>query len=138
MTPRSVSRVQACDAVAARARLRDARAQLDLAALATADSSPEELKAAASCAVLAGIAAADAACCAALGHRSRSQNHRDAVAVLRQVSPGGSDAARRLERLLGLKDATQYGLGTVSWARLESARRQAGALLCLADRIVTR
>jgi hypothetical protein len=53
--------------------------------------------------VLAGIAAADAVCCSALGRRSRSQNHRDAVALVRQVFPAGPAAARHLERLLGLK-----------------------------------
>jgi len=41
--------------------MRDARAQLELAEIATADSTPEEKKAAASCAVLAAIAAADSA-----------------------------------------------------------------------------
>ena len=53
--------VQACNGEDARARLRDARAQLDLAELA-GTSTPEERKAAVSCAVIAGIAAADAAC----------------------------------------------------------------------------
>ena len=65
----------------------DAYAQIELAELATADSSAEEKKAAASCAVLAGIAASDAACCAALGQALREVspvNHGDAVALVRQ------------------------------------------------------
>ena len=96
MSPPRESRTQDCDENAARARLRDARAQLDLAEIATAGSAPEERKAAASCAVLAGIAAADAACCRSLGRRSRSQDHHEAVALVRQVAPGGPEAAKQL------------------------------------------
>jgi hypothetical protein len=57
-------------------------------------SYPAERKAAASSAVLAGIAAADAACCTVLGERSRSQDHRDATRLVRDVAPGGADAAK--------------------------------------------
>jgi hypothetical protein len=63
VSPRQPSRVQPCGEDEARRRLRDARAQLDLAELAGGASSGEERKAAVSCAVLAGIASADAACC---------------------------------------------------------------------------
>ena len=138
MSPRRESRTQDCDENAARARLRDARAQLDLAEVATAGSTPEEKKAAASCAVLAGIAAADAACCRSLGRRSRSQDHRDAVALVRQISPGGPDAAKQLERLLGLKDQAQYGLEDLSGQKLLTARRQAQALVRFPERVVDR
>ena len=61
--------------------------------------------------MLAGIAAVDAACCRSLGRRSRSQDHRDAVALVRQVAPGGPEAAKQL----GISEATfhrwrnQYG-----------------------------
>src|SRR4051794_17406362 len=104
MTPRQPSRTQTCGGAEAPPRLRDARAQLDLAEAAGARPAPEDRKAAASCAVLAGIAAADRACCGALGRRSRSQNRRDAVGLVREVQPGGPDAARHLERLLALQD----------------------------------
>ena len=138
MSPRHASRTQDCDDNDARRRLRDAQAQLDLAELATADSAPEEKKAAASCAVLAGIAAADAACCKALGRRSRSQDHRDAVALVRRVAPGGADAAKQLERLVGLKDKAQYGFEDVSGQKLLTARRQARALMTFAESILGR
>jgi len=117
VSPRHASRTQDCGEDDARRRLRDARAQLDLAELASADSNAEEKKAAASCAVLAGIAAADAACCKSLGRRSRSQDHRDAVGLGRQVARGGSDAAKQLDRLLG-----PQGPGAV---RLRGHRRPA-------------
>ena len=133
MSSRQAARTQDCDQSDARRRLRDARAQLDLAELATAGSSAEEKKAAASCAVLAGIAAADAACCASLGRRSRSQDHRDAVALMRNIAPGGADAAKQLDRLLGLKDQAQYGFEDIGGQRLAAARRQARALVAFAE-----
>jgi hypothetical protein len=138
VSPRRESRTQDCDENAARARLRDARAQLDLAELATTDSTPEDKKAAVSCAVLTGIAAADATCCGSLGRRSRSQTHRDAVPLVRQVVPGGPEAAKQLERLLGLKDQAQYGLEDISGQKLLTARRQAKALVGFAERALGR
>jgi hypothetical protein len=138
VSARQPARTQTCGEADARGRLRDARAQLDLAELAGAQSTPEERKAAASCAVLAGIASADAACCKALGQRSRSQNHRDAVALVRQVAPGGADAAKQLERLLGLKDQAQYGFEDVGGQKLSAALHQARALLAFAERVLGR
>lgn len=138
MTPRRPSRAQPCGEHDARSRLRDARAQLELAELAGRRSSPEERKAAASCAVLAGIAATDAACCKALGQRSRSQDHRDAVALVRQVVPGGTDAAKQLERLMGLKDQAQYGFEDVAGQKLAAALRQARALVAFAASVLER
>jgi hypothetical protein len=88
--------------------------------------------------VLAGIAAVDAACCKALGERSRSQDHRDAVALVRRVAPGGPDAAKQLERLLGLKDQAHYGLGDISRQRLVAALRQGRALLAFAEEVLAR
>jgi len=138
VTPRRAGRTQSCDERGARSRLRYAYAQLALAELATATSSGEEKQAAASCAVLAGIAASDAACCAALGERSRSQDHRDAVALLRQVAPGGRDAAAQLERLLSLKDRAQYGFEDLAGQKLVAAVRHARALVTFAESVLER
>lgn len=85
--------------------------------------------AAASSAVLAGIAASDAACCHALGKRSRSEDHRDAVELLKQVTPGGANAANDLALLLGLKDESQYGFGDIAATKLRRALRRAGSLI---------
>jgi hypothetical protein len=136
--PRKTARLQDCDAAQARARLRDAQAQLDLADIADANSSPEERKAAASCVVVAGIAAADAACCGALGHRSRGQDHREASDLLRRIAPGGEHAAKHLVRLLGLKDAAQYGFDDISGTMLAAAQWQARALVDFAADVVAR
>ena len=133
MNPRVPSRSAACGETEARERLNDARAQLQLAELTDRAARAEEIKAAASCAVLAGIAASDAACCKALGQTNRSQNHQDALALLRQVSPGGPDAAKKLGRLLALKDQAQYGFGGISSQKLASAQRQARGLVEFAE-----
>jgi hypothetical protein len=135
---RSGTRVQPCSRTEATARLRDARAQLELANRADVTSGAAERKAAASCAVLAGIAAADAACCAALGQRSRSQNHRDASRLLREIHPDGSSAAGRFERLIGLKDQSQYGFDDLSGEKLAAAVRYATALVAFAERVLQR
>ena len=122
-------RTQRCGRAEARTRLQDAHVHLDLAELHGPASDPAARKAAISSTVLAGIAAADAACCAALGERSRSQNHRDATQLVRDVSPGGSDAAKHLARLLDVKDASQYGFEDLTGQRLTAALRQAHALV---------
>lgn len=89
-------------------------------------------------AVLAGIAAADAACCAALGRRARGQDHRQAVSLLTDVQPGGAEAARHLERLLNVKDAAHYGVINVTSAELRRALRSAERLADFAKEVLAR
>jgi hypothetical protein len=72
-------------------------------------------------AALAGVAAADAACCRALGERSRGDDHRHALALVGQVSPGGPDAANALVRLLAVKNDAEYGLTSISKTTREPA-----------------
>lgn len=82
------SRTQPCDRSAALNRLAQGESFLVAAELVTADESDlANPGVAAALAVLAGIAASDAACCARLGVRSRSQSHDEAVAVLATVAP---------------------------------------------------
>jgi hypothetical protein len=131
-------RTQSCGRREAQTRLQDAQAQLDLAGFATAASTAAERKAAVSSAVLAGIAASDAACCSALGERSRSMDHRDAVALVRDVAPGGEDAAKQLRRLLDLKDAGQYGVEDIGGQRMVAAVRHATALVAFAEQVLRR
>jgi hypothetical protein len=118
--------------------LADARAQLQLAEPAGGGSTPAEIKAAVSSAVLAAMAASDAACCKALGRANRSQNHRDAVELLGQVAPGGADAAKQLERLLSLKDESQYGFTNLTGQKLQQAIRRAKALVAHAEEVLRR
>ncbi len=98
----------------------------------------EYASAAATLAVLAGIAASDAACCAALGRRSRGQDHRQATELVEQIASGGSQAANALRRLLSLKDEAHYGLFDVGGKDLQAALRQAKALVDFADEVVQR
>ena len=121
----------------ARTRLGQARAFLEVAELVGAE--PDELASpgvAAALAVLAGIAAADAACCAALGRRPRGQDHRQALALLTQVLPDGQAMSRDLDRLLAVKDDAHYGLLHVSGQRAAAALRHARRLLDTAIRHV--
>jgi hypothetical protein len=111
---------------------------MDLAGPADPPSSATARKAAVSCACIAGIAAADAACCTALGLRSQSENHRDATAVIAQIAPGGDAAAQRLGRLLALKHQAQYGFGEISADNLRLALRNARALIDFADELLAR
>ncbi|HYQ77541.1 MAG TPA: hypothetical protein VEP91_00340 [Solirubrobacterales bacterium] len=93
---------------------------------------------AASLAVLAGIAASDAACCKALQERSRSENHRDAEQLLAQIDPGGKDAARDLRELLNLKDKAQYGFPRMSVPEVRKVMRRAGKLVNFAAAVLSR
>jgi hypothetical protein len=127
MTParRVKTRTQPCTLEQARKRLADARKFLELAEVVDDESETAALGVSAANAVLAGIAAADAACCRALGERSRGDDHRDAVALVAQVTPGGDDAANALRRLLAVKNDAEYGLAVFSWAKRDLGLRQA-------------
>jgi hypothetical protein len=70
--------------------------------------------------------------------RTPNSTHRDAVALLRQVSPGGPDGAGQLERLIALKDQAQYGFEDVAGRKLVAALRQARALVALAEQTLAR
>lgn len=132
-------RTQPCGPTEAAARIAHARKYLEVASIvATEKETAESNSVAASLAVLAGIAAADAACCQALGRRSRSQNHRDAEALLAQVHPGGPGAAKALQRLLDVKDVAHYGLVHVGHQRVTASLRHAGALVEFAASISQR
>ncbi|HET8954492.1 MAG TPA: hypothetical protein VFN18_02410 [Solirubrobacterales bacterium] len=93
---------------------------------------------AASLAVLAGIAASDAACCKALQERSRSQNHRDAEQLLRQITPGGRKAAEDLRELLNLKDKAHYGFLKMNVPEVRKVMRRASSLVEFAAEVLSR
>ncbi len=136
---RSRGRSQRCSPQDARNRRSLAIKFLEVAEIAAGEheQDPEYASVAVSLAVLAGIAAADAACCKALGERSRSQDHHDAEDFLRRVS-GGEDAARRLHQLLSLKDEAHYGFFDVNSAELRGALRRARALVTFAEGVLRR
>jgi hypothetical protein len=123
MSPRREGRTQRCGAPQAEARSRRAERFLEAAELIRDETDPDFLSAAAALAVLAGIAAANAACCKALGRRSRSDNHHDAERLLGEITPGGREAANALRRLIDLKDEAHYGFYDVGKQDLERAMR---------------
>lgn len=135
MSPAPRSRTQPCDAIHARKRLEDARKFLEVAEMV--DDEPIMISAgvSAAIAVLAGIAASDAACCAVLGYRPRGDDHREAVSVLTRVS-GSSDAARSLSRLLAIKNDAQYGLTQITPTKRKTALRLATNLVGFAETTV--
>ena len=93
---------------------------------------------AAALAVLSGIASADAAGCAALGRRSRGQDHRETAALLREIVPNGDRAANALIDLRNLKDTAQYGLIPITKRELTAALRRARILLEFAGEVLHR
>jgi len=103
VSPRTAARTAPCTRADARARLRKAQSFVtgpELALGASDDPLLDLPGVAAALAVPAGIAAADAACCAALGERSRGQAHNEAIALVRTVRPHGVQMGRDLERLI--------------------------------------
>jgi hypothetical protein len=139
MSPPSGRRTQACSAEQGRTRLGRARKLIEVAELvSTEEAISESVSVAAALTVLAGIAAADASCCAALGRRSRSADHHDAEDLLKQIVPGGPAAAQKLRRIINEKDSAHYGLVNVSGQALAGLMRQARALIDFADEVLRR
>jgi len=132
-------RSQSCSPRDARIRRSHARKFLEVAEIAAEerDQDPEYASVATSLAVLAGIAAADAACCKALGERCRSDDHHQAERFLQRIA-GGKTAARHLRDLVDLKDAAHYGFIDVSRPELRKALRRARAMLDFANEVLDR
>ncbi|WP_145804826.1 DNA-binding protein [Kribbella amoyensis] len=136
MTTRG-GRTEDCNRAQASVRLSQARAFLDVAQLVGAED--DELandNVAAALAVLAGIAAADAACCASLGRRSRGQDHRQAIQLLAQAGSEGKAMSRALVRLLDVKDNAHYGMVYVGPQQARNAIRSATTLVDGAARLL--
>ncbi len=93
---------------------------------------------AAALAVLAGVAASDAACCAAVKFRPRGQAHREAVKVVEAISLEGPAMAKELERLLSAKDQAHYGLHALPKPKALPLLAAASRLVDLASAVVAR
>ena len=118
------SRTADCTPAEGRTRLQQAESLLAAADLVLSDDTDSaSAGVAAALAVLAGIAASDAACCAKLRQRTRGRDHTEASKLLRTVLPHGEDMAKDLDRLLAAKDESHYGVTLVDRAK---ARRLVG------------
>ena len=128
-------RTQACGAPQARQRLAQARSYLDVAALTADENDPnlEYAGVAASVAILAGIAAADAACCQVLGRRSRSETTTMPRSSSPRSRPEGKKLRGQLRQLIDIKDTAHYGFISVTAAQLKRALRQAQHLIDFAE-----
>ena len=113
-----------CTPVHGRSRLQQAEAFVKAAHLVLSDATDTATPGvAAALAVLAGIAASDAAYCAKLRKRPRGQDHTEAIKLLATVVPHGEDLAKDLGRLLAAKDESHYGVTLVDRTK---ARRLLG------------
>ncbi|GAB3153955.1 hypothetical protein GCM10027258_57140 [Amycolatopsis stemonae] len=81
--------------------------------------------------VHAGIAAADALCCAGLGEHAQGEKHDDAVQLLAKVDV---EASRALRALLGLKTKAGYSHTSATAEEFKRAGRSAEALVIRARR----
>lgn len=81
--------------------------------------------------VHAGIAAADALCCAGLGEHAQGEKHDDAVQLLAKVDV---EASRALRALLGLKTKAGYSHTSATADEFKRAGRNAEALVMQARR----
>ena len=140
MSPREPSRTQDCGLQHARVRLRQAKKYLEVAEVAAGESAvPESATAAVANAVLGGIAASDAACCAALGRRARDQDHVRAAELLGQVAdPANLRPDQALRRLLGFTDSAHYGMSDLSGQNVQSALRLLRRLISFAESVLAR
>jgi len=128
---RTTGRKAKCSKADARTKLKIARSHIQTGRLVVDDESIDGTDTtAASLAVLAGIAASDAACCAVLAEYSRGQDHREALRLLATIQPNGEAMAKHLRRLLEAKDASHYGLNFIGRAK---ARRLLDTAKLLVD-----
>lgn len=140
MSPKNEPRTEEGGRAEAVVRLAQAKKFLEVAELVQAAEAdiPSSAGVAASLAVLAGIAASDAACFFVLHRRARGQSHAEATRLLGQIDPGGKRAVQSLSRLLDLKDTAHYGIITVTAEKLRVAIRDASHLIELAAEAQTR
>jgi hypothetical protein len=129
-------KTRTCTTGESRKRLSAARKFLEAAELFLGDVDPEGRRVAVSNAVLAGIAAADAMCCARLGKHAVGDDHRTAADLVRGIGPGGAEASKALIALLGIKHKAQYQASPVGRGDAKAAVRRARALVTTAERIV--
>jgi hypothetical protein len=124
-----------CDRAAGRQRLQAAVSYEQLAATAAVLTEPDDpyrwSSLITNC-IHAGIAAADAICCAVLGEHAQGDDHQQAIELLRRVTPGGTDLAKALAVLLAMKTAAGYGAAPLTEEKAKRARRSADRLVLAA------
>jgi hypothetical protein len=79
--------------------------------------------------VQAGIAAADAMCCHALGEHAQGEDHAQAIDLLRRLGNDGAQLASALAVLLAMKTKASYDALPVSGEQRARAHRRAKQLV---------
>ncbi|MFC4905565.1 DNA-binding protein [Kocuria oceani] len=114
----------------ANARLEDARAFLESAkTIDTLNDAESYADVIATNAIHAGIAASDAFCLLTLGRHSKSENHADAVSVLKAAEGDGTT----LSRLLGEKTKAGYNVKSLTRPKATKCIEWASKLLDAAE-----
>lgn len=125
----SPSRTENCSRADALVRLQHARAFIEVAELVLGTDHELALpQVSASLAVLSGIAACDAVCCARVRQRSRGQSHWQAIELLRTVTDAPKAMTQDLRRLLDVKDGAHYSSMMVTPAEARDSVRRARRL----------
>jgi hypothetical protein len=109
----------------ARGRARVAEKYLEVAGVVD-DEDGAAINVCVGLAVLAGIAAGDAVCAAALGERYSGSDHAAAATLLKRVD---ADLASKLKTLVDLKPGAHYGTSLLSDRQRKSALRAAAELV---------
>lgn len=130
-------RTSTCTKADARSRLKQAEAHVLVAQICLDDEGDVATPGvAAALAVLAVIAAADAACCHRLGLRSRAQDHSQAETLISTIEPHGKAMARKFRAVATAKDDSHYSLTLVSSAKASSMITKAQDLVTWASEIL--
>jgi hypothetical protein len=124
-------RTRACDEAVIDGRMRKAEQFWEAAEITRelADDEAEVGDAYVTLCVHAGIAASDVVCCVSLGEHAAGEDHNDALALIARVRPGGTDLAKALAALLGMKTRAGYSARPVSGTDRKRAQRQAEKLV---------
>jgi hypothetical protein len=125
------ARRRACTEQTIRGRMRKAAQFLEAAEiLGDAAEDQEEIgDSLVTLCVQAGIAAADAICCRALGEHAQGEDHTRALDLLRRAGNDGPQLASALAVLLGMKVKASYDAMPVSGEQRTRAHRKAKQLV---------
>jgi hypothetical protein len=127
-----------CTAADARNRLAQAERFLEAADVYNGEEDPNAANVSASNAVMAAIAASDAACSAALGKHAQGESHAEAAKLLEGVPHGGKAAGQALTRAVAVKNKAQYGLIALSKTDRDLVYKQAVKLIAFAKAVLER
>ena len=124
------ARRRACSEQTMKGRMRKAAQFLEAAEILRDAAEDQEVgDALVTLCVQAGIAAADAICCRALGEHVQGEDHAQAIDLLRRAGSDGPELASSLSALLGMKTRASYDAIPVNGEQRTRAHRRAKQLV---------